>query len=379
MKTKAMKKILKFLYFKFIPIFNVFVKFLYKNRYSDNKEVVLIVYSGRIGDFLVALPYLKKYEKYENTLFLLPIMLKTIAPLVLENTIFYDGKQFTFNFLYRMELYKELSKFNITKSLNASTFGTANDMILGTTSLELVCYEGEYAHYAEINRLLDDKYTKIIKNPFLKLKSTEHISMHLQVIFKEFTDIEYKATSEDYQLLLSRYKDEEGLNKFNLYKKDYIVFVTDSSSAQRSYPLSYWNEIIEKFAKDIQIVLVGVVPIDININNIINLIGKTNILEAFNIISFSKLVVTNETGPAHYAYLSGVPTIAILGGGHFGRFLPWKEYEDILSCVYKQMECFNCGWQCDQVASQEEVVPCISEINPKEINSLLNTFIKVCN
>ena len=56
----------------------------------------------------------------------------------------------------------------------------------------------------------------------------------------------------------------------------------------------------------------------------------------------ASLIIGNETGLTHLGYLSGVPTVCILGGGHFSRFLPWKEFDDIVKCVYNKMDCFQC-------------------------------------
>ena len=82
----------------------------------------------------------------------------------------------------------------------------------------------------------------------------------------------------------------------------------------------------------------------------------------------ASLVIGNETGLTHLGYLSGVPTVCILGGGHFGRFLPWDEFDDVVKCIYNKMDCFQCGWRCKYVNLKKgEIPPCIKNIKPEKV------------
>ncbi|NPA53712.1 MAG: glycosyltransferase family 9 protein, partial [Aquificae bacterium] len=90
-----------------------------------------------------------------------------------------------------------------------------------------------------------------------------------------------------------------------------------------------------------------------------------SLLEAINIVQNAKLIIGNETGLTHLGYLSGIPTVCFLGGGHFGRFLPWKDFNSLVVPVYwDNTDCFQCKWMCEFVdLSKKETPPCIYNIN----------------
>lgn len=75
--------------------------------------------------------------------------------------------------------------------------------------------------------------------------------------------------------------------------------------------------------------------------NIINLAGKTSILELINIIAGAALVVTNDTGPMHIAYAKGTKTLALFGPcapGQYGQFKnTWVVYKNVYCspCVHE--------------------------------------------
>lgn len=75
----------------------------------------------------------------------------------------------------------------------------------------------------------------------------------------------------------------------------------------------------------------------------IDLTGKTTIRQASALIARSALAVGAETGLAHSAAAVGTPHVVLLGGGHFGRFMP---YAATTTAVLLPLDCFGCNWQC---------------------------------
>ena len=102
-------------------------------------------------------------------------------------------------------------------------------------------------------------------------------------------------------------------------------------------------KLVEKFMEDISILKIG---------NVENLVGKTNLVETAVLIKNSEFILTNDTFATHMATILKKKSICILGGGHFGRFLPYpKELEKnevnfLPKVIYKKMECFDCNWKC---------------------------------
>jgi ADP-heptose:LPS heptosyltransferase len=57
------------------------------------------------------------------------------------------------------------------------------------------------------------------------------------------------------------------------------------------------------------------------------------------------LYIGNDSGLTHLAHQLNAPLIAIIGGGKFGKFFPYKEREDAVF-LFDQMDCFGCDWNC---------------------------------
>ena len=75
----------------------------------------------------------------------------------------------------------------------------------------------------------------------------------------------------------------------------------------------------------------------------INLSGGTTILQSCAILKRCRLAVGAETGLAHICCAVGTPNVILLGGGHFGRFMP---YSPLTSVACLPLECYGCNWSC---------------------------------
>ncbi len=83
---------------------------------------------------------------------------------------------------------------------------------------------------------------------------------------------------------------------------------------------------------------------------LLNWAGRTDLPQLASILSASRLVLTNETSAVHIAAACGTPTVCLLGGGHFGRFMPYKvqqsKHRPLPRAVIHSMPCFGCNWEC---------------------------------
>lgn len=88
----------------------------------------------------------------------------------------------------------------------------------------------------------------------------------------------------------------------------------------------------------------------------LNLCGTTTILQAAALIARCKLGFGAETGSAHIATALGTPVVVLLGGGHFGRFMPYAASH---SAAVLPLNCFNCNWRCPF-----ERIHCVQDVDP---------------
>jgi ADP-heptose:LPS heptosyltransferase len=100
---------------------------------------------------------------------------------------------------------------------------------------------------------------------------------------------------------------------------------------------------------------------------LLNLSGRTDLTQLNAILAHTKLLLTNETSAAHIGALCDIPTVCILGGGHFGRFMPYQVEQmtgQRLPCaVIHSMPCFGCDWSCIYARSKNGPTPCIERIS----------------
>jgi ADP-heptose:LPS heptosyltransferase len=101
---------------------------------------------------------------------------------------------------------------------------------------------------------------------------------------------------------------------------------------------------------------------------LVDLTGRTTLNETVELIRGAKLVIGNETSGVHIAARVGTPSVCILGGGHYGRFLPYPSTVEMRPVpVVHRMPCFNCDWRCTQPHKAGGAVPCVLDVSVDEV------------
>lgn len=105
----------------------------------------------------------------------------------------------------------------------------------------------------------------------------------------------------------------------------------------------------------------------------INLAGKTSLPEFCELVRRAQFLVGNETSAIHIAAAVGTPSICLLGGGHFGRFVPYPSGMPGSSPepVYEPMPCFGCSWNCHLPHLKGRAVPCVTAINVVAVSAAI--------
>lgn len=164
----------------------------------------------------------------------------------------------------------------------------------------------------------------------------------------------------------------------------YFIIFPGASWAGRQWPVESFVEVIfHVYHKYAWKAVVCGSPAEYNLcrslvdladGNAVNLAGETSLEMLSEIIRGSRLLVGNETSAIHIAAAVNVPSVCILGGGHFGRFMPYPSgLEGIkpMAAVHT-MSCFNCNWKCSQAHDPSGPVPCISSISTEQVFRLIH-------
>jgi ADP-heptose:LPS heptosyltransferase len=97
-----------------------------------------------------------------------------------------------------------------------------------------------------------------------------------------------------------------------------------------------------------------------------NFCGQTTLVELAGLLSQSRLTISNDTGAVFLSSAVGTSSVCILGGGHFGRFVPYPDLPgkiNHLKTVYHKMPCYGCNWVCIFPIIEGEPTPCIANIS----------------
>ncbi|MEO0272295.1 MAG: glycosyltransferase family 9 protein [candidate division WOR-3 bacterium] len=100
----------------------------------------------------------------------------------------------------------------------------------------------------------------------------------------------------------------------------------------------------------------------------VNLCGKTTFRQAVAVISKCRIALGSETSLAHVACFVGTPNVILLGGGSFGRFMP---YSPLTTIVCLPVDCLYCNWIC-----KYKVIPCVTKISPELLKKAFTTTLK---
>ena len=108
--------------------------------------------------------------------------------------------------------------------------------------------------------------------------------------------------------------------------------------------------------------------------------GRTTLPELAALIKHSRLVISNETGAVHMATALAVPSICLLGGGHFGRFMPYVVERDCVGPasgpVFHRMDCYGCNWHCPFPHGPGKPAPCVANIGVGEVFEKIDAILQ---
>lgn len=160
--------------------------------------------------------------------------------------------------------------------------------------------------------------------------------------------------------------------------RPYIAFIAGAQALYRRPPADFIARLLSQLYQRLQIpiYLIGSEADRSYANQIAeqlpasaykNLTGTLSLLQAVEKVSGASLAVGPETGLAHIALTSGIPTLVLAGGGHWGRFIPYSDTAPVhLKVLTHKLPCFGCGWHCGYQLSQKNPVPCLPHTHAEE-------------
>lgn len=343
----------------------------FKTAPPPDQMNIIYLRPDSIGDNILAssmLPYIHEHFKGPNITVLCQEHIAELykaCPYV-SNIITFNRVKALKDEVYRNDIIRSMRESNADILLNSVySRDTITDFLaLNSGAKKTVAFEGDLSNMtADQRKKHNALYSTVIKSDEANKSETERSRDFLQGIHinaqKFETDI--WITPEDNDFADKFFKDN------NLDPAKTICLFAGAQYDVRIY--EGYGTALSEICREQGFSVIGLgsaTDWDINKQNLeaigvrtINISGKTALLQTASILSRCRLAVGAETGLAHMACAAGVPNIILLGGGHFGRFMP---YSSLTSIVCLPLDCFYCNWKC-----RYDRAHCVKDIDPEVI------------
>lgn len=369
------RSILRYLQTVFDSVVNSAVLWLFAllslNRKAEISHCVLIELMGGIGDYVLFTATLQGYRNAFPTNKTVFIARKELKPLVdqcpyIDYFIPVQYEFFRHGIIERFRIGKEIAKYQFDVCVNAS-------------------YSSVHEHIERPVALWSKARRKIA---FQCLDKTDQRDYSIYTdVFQQNQEWEFEI---DRNNSLVRHLGAVGYDKKNTsiwgidredavrttkklgIGREYYILFPGSFMPEKCWPIEKFIALNKKLSPlGLNVVICGSkqeMPKAKEImnsagNTIHDTTGKTSTLELAQVISLSKFVVSNDTSAVHIAGALNIPCFAILGGGHYGRFLPYPHKSSIVAITSKNyFDCFQCYWNCIYDSTK-----CIDDISVEEV------------
>ncbi len=346
---------------------------------SKQQHKVLIVKTDGIGDFVIfsgALPYYRKLYPNSHIAIIVrecTIELAEACPYIDEvivnhrKSMVYD-QNYAADFMSRIQA----AKYDVAICPVYSRDKVTDFIVINSGAKEKIASVGDDTNMpAEQVHANNPYFTKLIPAKAGKMLETERNSefvegLGLSVIHPYETTLWLEPEHRDYA--------DKLLKDLNIQEP--MIICPFAQYEKRNWPDSKWAELMSCL-KNYPILICGSKQSSQNAENIIkttehpnvrNFCGKTSLRQLAALLERAKLCIGVESAPVHIAATVNCPHVVIIGGGHFGRFMP---YSPKTSLVYTQMDCYGCNWRC----KYGQDIRCINTITVEMIEQAVNSWL----
>ncbi len=345
---------------------------LFGVRSNPRPDRIALVRLDAIGDFIIWLDAAKEYRRiYPNQRIVL------VASAVWadfarafpywDEVWSVDVRRMARNVFYRWKLLKKIRQQGFSTAIQPTysrSFIHGDSVIRATGAKERIGSAGDLSNIsATAKRISDRWYTRLVPaapSPLMELERNAEFVRNL-------TQQEYRASMPSISPEPDHLPSE--------LPHDYFVLFPGASWVGRKWPAREFSQVAKALFEQHgwQLVLCGAASeatlceaiIKLAKVPAISLAGQTSLTKLAEVIRHARMLVGNETSAIHLAAAVGTPAVCILGGGHYGRFMPYPEKLPGIKplVAYHDMPCYKCNWRCTQPHVEGGPVPCIDRVS----------------
>lgn len=312
---------------------------------------ILFVRTDSIGDAVLASGMIEPLRKQYPLAKLAVLCQQHVAELFtacsfVDSVICYDRKQIDIP-AERQQILAEIAEYKPDLILNSVHMRDvlSDDLTLGFREARHVAIAGDLSNNTATNRdRAAGRYETIIPSPGEHKPELARHEDFLRGLGVEVSGLQPAVwtTAEDEALAADFFKNEK------LDPQRTLALAPFTQHAIKDYPgfaaalkdFAGWNILLLGGAEAWERceLLAKQLP-----GNVQNLAGGTTLRQMAAIIRRCKILVGSDSCASHLACAVGVPNVVLVGGGHYGLFLP---YSPLTSTVSLPLNCYDCNWRC---------------------------------
>jgi len=361
---------------------------------NGQKHGVLLLRMDAIGDFIMWLDQAKEYRKLFPEQRVTLIGNKRWANFAKQLPYWdavwsFDCEAFERDPSYRSNLIKRVKEANFKIAIQPTHVRFIHaDMIVRASHAQIkIGSTGDPKHKRKFQKRYCDRwYTKLVpaedKKMMMLLREAEFI--------RNLGLVDFKAGIPDIAKFIHT---SSGIQST---PRAYYVICPGSGMKHKCWPTSKFAELAERIygATSLMTVICGS-GADTDMAktitklakiHIVDLTGSTSLNDFAWIVHNAEFSVCNDSGSVHISAAVKTHSVCVLGGGEFGRCLPYilEQGDDTycpVVCMHK-MDCFGCNWRkpciSDHVEHKDICVPCIEHVGVDEVfKKVMNIWAKL--
>ena len=278
---------------------------------------------------------------------------------IFDQVIPFDQPRFSRNPLYRIQMVRRIRGLGCSVAIQPTysrVFAGGDAVIHFCGAKQRIGSTGNHSLITEARKRISDRwYTQLIpasEGPRMELiRNAEFV--------RGLLGIDFKAKVPDLTPVASSWPKPQCAAEIGDGEPYYVLF-PGASFPGRRWPPDSFRQVAEFLHRETGwrgVVCGGAGDADLAASlcqessaPLLNWTGRTTLSELAAVFLRAKLLLANETSAVHLGEAVKLPTVCILGGGQFGRFVPYTVEEPVnrplMQTAVHKMECFGCDWRC---------------------------------
>jgi len=399
---------MKFLLFLLVHLYYEIESLFFKLIPAKKEKSILFIKIDAIGDFVIWMDVAESLKKSNPDYKISVIVSKTCKELAektnyFDEVISIDKDKWLYNFIYRFKFINKLTNRKFEKILNpifSRDFFYQDQLIRVLKSNSKIGYFSDYSNNINILKGFTkngDLIVLINKRLFKKGNSFYNylVQPNSNLTMEKSRNAHFFRETLNPMFLshipILPFSLPELSSFSNLIEKQYIILFIGASTNRKVWPFQKYIQLIKYLSNETIIVSGGkgeeylwekIINEDHenDCKNVLNFIGKTELIQLFSLIKNAKWIITNDTSASHICVVTQTPSVCILGGAHYGRFHPYfieKESpnDQLPRIANYKMDCYNCNLNCKFIKNNKNNIwPCIENIEMSQIIEFVNTL-----